>query len=156
MTPLPTIIQDSREQCPLRFANLPVEVAGLTTGDYSVKGLEHDFIVERKSIPDLIGSVTSGRDRFMRELQRIKAHGFRRLVVIGRPEDIANQCRGANPRSILASVAAIDARFCPVVWIPHAEAAALQVERWAFWTWRESLKIAGVKLETPGWAVAAP
>ena len=153
---LPTLIVDSREQLPFRFMHLPTAVAGLVTGDYSIKGMEDVFAVERKSIPDLIASVTRERDRFMRELQRIKAHDFRRLLVVGRVEDIATDCRGANPRAIMASLHAIESRGIPVVFIADPAEAALVVERWGWWTWRQSLKAAGIKLETPRWAVAMP
>ena len=153
---LPTLITDSREQRPLQFRNLPNIRAGLTTGDYTVAGLEDSFAVERKSIRDLISSVTGQRDRFMRELQRIKAHDFRRLLVVGRVEDIATDCRGANPRAIMASLHAIESRGIPVVFIADPAEAALVVERWGWWTWRQSLKAAGIKLETPRWAVAMP
>jgi len=79
---LPTIIVDSREQTPLVFAHLPFIVSGLPTGDYSVKGLEDDFTVERKTLSDLYGSLTSGRERFMRELQRMRAKSSLRLQTI--------------------------------------------------------------------------
>ena len=142
---LPTIIQDTREQTPLKFIHLPVIVAGLTTGDYSVKGLEDDFAVERKSLSDLYGSLTTGRDRFMRELQRMLAHPFRRLLIIGSEREIeqgTSRFRTANPKSILHSLAAIEARGIPVVFAPSSAIAANLVERWAFWRTREILKTA--------------
>ena len=82
MNPEITIITDSREQTPLIFTNFPTVTAGLPTGDYSIAGLEDDFCIERKSLSDLYGSLTSGRDRFMRELQRMRAYQFRRLLII--------------------------------------------------------------------------
>ena len=45
------------------------------------------------------------------------------------------------------------ARLLVVVWQPSPTAAALWMERAAWWFWREALKPAGVKPETPGWAV---
>jgi ERCC4-type nuclease len=142
---LPTIITDSREQSPLVFQNLPSIVAGLTTGDYSVLGLEDDFCVERKTLPDLYGSLTSGRDRFMRELQRMNAYPFRRLLIIGSEREIemgSSRARGVNPKAILHSLHAIEARRVPVVYAPSSTAAANLVERWAFWRAREVLKTA--------------
>lgn len=61
------IIVDTREQCPLDFRRWPdvaVEVAGLPSGDYALKGLETLAACERKSIDDLVGSLSAGRDRF--------------------------------------------------------------------------------------------
>lgn len=153
---LPSIIVDTREQAPLRFANLPTVAAGLVSGDYSVKGLEDRFAIERKSPADLVGSVTRDRDRFARELHRLRGFDFARLLVVGTPADVVTVCRGTVPRSVFASLAAIEARGITVVWQPTPTTAALWVERAAWWFWRESLKPAGVKPETPGWAVAAP
>ena len=52
---MPVLLVDTREQRPLRFSHLPAESATLYTGDYSVKGLEEYFAVERKSLADLAG-----------------------------------------------------------------------------------------------------
>jgi ERCC4-type nuclease len=139
---LPTIVIDSREQDPLSF-NFPTITTGLPTGDYSVAGLEDDFAVERKSIPDLVGSLTSGRDRFMRELQRLLAYPFRRLLVIGSEEEIAGgkwKHSKANPTAILHSLHAIEARGVPVVYAANSRHASSFVERWAFWRTRQVLK----------------
>jgi ERCC4-type nuclease len=62
-------IQDTREQTPLDLSPLQVDVAGLSTGDYSVKGLEHLVSVERKSLGDFLGVCGGERERFERELQ---------------------------------------------------------------------------------------
>jgi ERCC4-type nuclease len=139
---LPTIVIDSREQDPLSFS-FPTITTGLPTGDYSVAGLEDDFAVERKSIPDLVGSLTSGRERFMRELQRLLAYPFRRLLVIGSEEEIAGakwKHSKANPTAILHSLHAIEARGVPVVYAANSRLASSLVERWAFWRTRQILK----------------
>ena len=141
---LPTIIQDTREQEPLFFETLPVIEGTLSTGDYSVVGLENDFAVERKSLPDLFGSLTSGRDRFMREIQRLNGFTFRRLLIIGSEHEIEQgQHRSrVSPKSVLHSLAAIEARGVPVVFSASPARAAAQIEKWAFWRAREVLKIA--------------
>lgn len=59
----PVIITDKREQKPLFFQHLASEPGTLHSGDYSIRGLENDFAVERKSIADLCQSVTRGRER---------------------------------------------------------------------------------------------
>jgi ERCC4-type nuclease len=140
----PTIIVDSREQTPLVFS-FPSITAGLVTGDYSVKGLEDDFAVERKTLPDLFGSLTSGRKRFMRELQRMRAHPFRRLLIVGSENEIqrgSSRYHGINPESIMHSLHAVEARGVPVVFCSSPQAAALKIESWAFWRCREAFKMA--------------
>jgi ERCC4-type nuclease len=74
-------IIDSREQTPLVLDPLQTVTSTLLTGDYSIKGLEHIVVVERKSLADLVGCVGSDRDRFEREVQRLLAYPIRVLVV---------------------------------------------------------------------------
>ena len=138
----PTIVIDSREQTPLPIS-FPTVTSGLSTGDYSAQGLEDDFTIERKSLSDLYGSLTSGRERFTRELQRMRAFGFSRLLIIGSVHEIeqgAARHRGMNPKSVIHSLHAIEARGVPVAFAPSPEAAAALVERWAFWRCREVIK----------------
>lgn len=104
-----TLIQDSREQFPWSFRNikahkqpdqsspknagkvnrviLPVEVAALQSGDYSIKGYENLIAIERKSVQDAWGTFGGGRDRFERELQRltemVRSGGFAAVIVEG-------------------------------------------------------------------------
>jgi ERCC4-type nuclease len=148
-TPQPTILVDTREQTPLPFAHFPTERATLATGDYSVKGFENDFCVERKSIADLIRSATFERERFERELVRMRGYSFRRLLIVGTLADIeAHRYRSqANPKAIIASLTAFEVRYSlPVCFRETPEAAAVQVERWAFYFLRERLTAASETL----------
>jgi len=83
------IIQDSREQSPFPFdgpwyEGVIVKVAGLKTADYSIEGLEDVVGVERKSMPDLLGSISTGRERFEKEMVRaLELDAF--MVVIEEP-----------------------------------------------------------------------
>jgi len=141
-TPQPIVLIDSREQAPLLFANLTTERATLPTGDYSVKGFESDFCIERKSVADLVQSATFERERFERELVRMRGYSFRRLLIVGTLADIeAHRYRSqTNPKSVIASVTAFEIRYqLPVCYCPTPEAAAVQVERWAFYFLRERL-----------------
>jgi ERCC4-type nuclease len=51
----PVLVIDSREQAPLAFERLESVRGTLRTGDYSVRGLEDLFSVERKTVADLVG-----------------------------------------------------------------------------------------------------
>ena len=108
-----------------------------------MQGLEDDFTIERKSLSDLYGSLTSGRERFSRELQRMKAFNFARLLVIGSVHEIeagSSRAKGMNPLAVLNSLHAIEARGVPVVFASSPEAAADLVQCWSFWRAREHLK----------------
>jgi ERCC4-type nuclease len=76
-----TAIIDTREQRPLDLAPLATITGTLTTGDYSVVGLENIIAVERKGLGDLLGCIGVERERFDREVQRLLAYPVRALVV---------------------------------------------------------------------------
>lgn len=140
MTSTPTIICDTREQLPLPLSG-PFIRANLYSGDYSAVGLERVFSVERKSLDDLAGSVGVGRERFEHELQRMAGIRWRRLLVIGTEEDLANGGYRSkiHPRAVLASLRCFEVRFeIPVVFCPTPEAGAQRVESWAKWIARET------------------
>lgn len=158
-TPTPTIIVDTREQTPLPFADLPTERRTLPTGDYSVLGFERDFSVERKSVEDLVQSLTHGRDRFSRELQRMRAFDFRRLLIVGTPADLEeHRYRSkASPKAVIASLTAFEVRYSlPVCFRETPEAAAVQVERWATYFLRERLIAASETLRRYGEQAPTP
>jgi len=137
----PVIVVDTREQCPLPFARLAVERGTLVSGDYSFRGGEELFAVERKSIPDLVGCcVGENRERFFRELHRLRGFRFKRLLVVGTREAIESGEYHSNvaPKAVLATLAAVEARFdVPVVFATSPEEAGRRIEAWAFWYARE-------------------
>jgi len=122
----PTIIIDSREQCPWEFHNLRSERAALSTGDYSIVGLTHLIAVERKSLDDLLACVGIHRDRFRRELARLRGFRFRTLIVEASHADLeAGQWRSQiKPASVLGSLAAWTARYSLPVWLAGDHQAA--------------------------------
>lgn len=72
---------DTREQAPLDLSPLRVERATLTTGDYSLRGLESIVAIERKSLPDFLACCGRERERFQREVDRLLAFPCRALVI---------------------------------------------------------------------------
>lgn len=60
----------------------------LDTGDYSVEGYEDTIMIERKSIPDLWGSLGQWRTRFMKEMDRSLEFPIRYLIIEGSLKDI--------------------------------------------------------------------
>ena len=152
--PLPRLLVDTREQSPLVFNHLQSEPASLQSGDYSVRGLEDVFAVERKSMSDLVGSLKSGRDRFMRELHRLRGFAFARLLVVGTAQELAGLvARGrVNLDMVEHSLLSIEQRYgVPVVRVDTPEAAALRVETWAFTAWRDAAAKLGTRLPFPEW-----
>jgi ERCC4-type nuclease len=145
----PTILIDTREQTPLKFDLFPSEGATLPTGDYSVKGLEDTVMIERKSVSDLIGSLTSGRERFQREVQRMLAYRSRTLLIVGNgsaPMDIIKTHAYRSrvlPQAVLASLASIEAKGISIVTMGTPEAASQWIETLAFYAYRTQQAQAG-------------
>ena len=80
----------------------------LPTGDYTLRGLEDQLCVERKSLSDLIGCMTSGRERFEREMQRMLAFPQRGGVIESSFSEMArgeyrSQLPGTTALNTLAS-----------------------------------------------------
>lgn len=148
----PVVVVDTREQTPLVFDRLESTVATLTTGDYSFLGGEQHFAIERKSVPDFVACcMGQNRDRFFRELHRMRGFAFRRLLIIGTRQEIeTGQYRSAiKPQSVLATLSTIEARFdVPVVFVSTPAQAAWQVEEWIWWYAREIILSANLLLPT--------
>jgi DNA excision repair protein ERCC-4 len=75
-------IVDTREppDCAWRLG-LPTVRAKLDSGDYSFRGAEHTVAIERKTLSDWIGSLTFGRARFEREMDRLASYARAVIVV---------------------------------------------------------------------------
>lgn len=63
------ILVDSREAKPIKFPSHEVVVYALPYGDYHSDSSKHIFF-ERKSLPDAVATLTSGSDRFKKEINR--------------------------------------------------------------------------------------
>lgn len=137
----PIILVDSREQDPLIFEHLASQTCTLQSGDYSLFGASELFSVERKTVADFVGCcVGDNRDRFARELHRLRGFRFKRLLIVGTEAEIkaGNYRSNIKPQSVLGTLSAFEIRYdVPVTWCATAEIAAAQIERWAWYFARE-------------------
>ena len=69
--------------------------------------------IERKSLSDLLGSITGGRDRFERELVRMRGYACKCVIVEGSWEDIANGVYRSkvHPNAAMGSIMAFRQRY---------------------------------------------
>ena len=132
-----TLIADSREQSPYEF-KIPCETGTLTTGDYSIKGCEHLVAIERKSLEDLMGTLTKGRERFEKELARGRGLDYFALVVESSLTLIAMGAYRSNmtPKAAIQSLLAFSVRYnLPVFFVDSREFGARVTEslllKWA-------------------------
>lgn len=138
-----TVLVDTREQTPWLFSPgvTPLR-ATLPSGDYSLPGLESRVALERKSLADLVGSLTSGRDRFMREMERLARFDFAAIVVEGDLENVLRKeyRSEASPSSIMGSCAMIHARYgVPTIWCSTRACAILYAEKLLTQAWNDHL-----------------
>lgn len=110
------ILVDSREKAPYRFENYPGVTTGTTSlqsADYTLAGL-HDLVgVERKSLDDMAQTLTAGRERFVRELERARGFELFAIVVEGTLQDaLAGKYRSKlAPQSFVQSLFAYQVRY---------------------------------------------
>lgn len=142
------MIVDTREQRPLDFSKYPCEITpgGLYVGDYALAGLERNAAIERKSLPDLVASLSAERDRFERELQRGAGLECFAVVIEASMQDVRDHAYRSQmkPHAVLQSVLAFQVRYrCPFVWCGSPEGAAYVV----YWTLQKYLREAENKLK---------
>ena len=95
------ILIDSREQTPWHWdeSDATTEIAGLSCGDYALaqdteipkkRGALRPvrFAIERKSLEDFLGTISTGWDRFQRELTRMENFPSRVIIVEGNFADV--------------------------------------------------------------------
>lgn len=109
------IVIDSREQAPFPFTGYEAEVSTgtLTAGDYSLDGLTSLVAVERKSLPDLVACLGRERDRFERELERLRGFEAAALAVESPLSDLVtgNYRSALDPTAAYESVVAFMCRY---------------------------------------------
>jgi len=126
------IIVDTREQAPYTFAGIASDAAEgggpydvqttrgtLGSGDYSIAGLEEIVAVERKSKEDLYGTIGQGRDRFVRELERLSEFRFAAVVIEASWDEIVLDPPAhsrLHPKTVHRSIIAWQQRFPRVHW----------------------------------------
>lgn len=81
---------------------------GIDSVDYSIKGLERIIALERKNLPDLIGCVGRERERFERELLRLRSYPVSAVIIEASWQELeAGDWRGKiTPNHVLGSLTA--------------------------------------------------
>lgn len=115
--PLLTFVVDSREQTPYQFTRPKRREfedggtirMGLGEGDYSVM-LDGELLsvrIERKTMVDFFAVVGRGRERFERELERLKPYSSWLII-----EAVADEIRRGCQRSLVSGEAAFASAIC--------------------------------------------
>lgn len=114
----PRLIIDTREQRPYEFQRFTdrfesIERAALVAGDYSLEGMTKNIAIERKSLQDLVSTLTAGRDRFKRELARLQVFDYKCIVIEATLKEVSMpySFSKASPNSILGSIDALEMTY---------------------------------------------
>ena len=80
---------DTREQTPWAFdpQYATCRIGTLKTADYALTG-DTGFGIERKTLDDFLGTVSSGWGRFQREIERMETWPAKVIIVEGDFEDV--------------------------------------------------------------------
>ena len=127
-----TIAYDTREQLPFSFADIRIDRKKafvmtqrrtLPTGDYSIIGYEENVCVERKSLADLYQTLGKGRERFLRELERMQTMDYSAVVIEASWQQISSPADDdpfwhskMHPNSIIGTIVAYASQFPKTRW----------------------------------------
>jgi len=116
------ILFDTREKLPWTFegCTCTVERRKLTTGDYALADYESCIVIERKSAADLIRSVTHGRKRFLRMMERLAEVAWSAVVVEMEWSLLLPYCErttNVSPASLDGTMTALMLRYPKTHWV---------------------------------------
>jgi ERCC4-type nuclease len=123
------IVVDTREPWPHPWTrwlpdHVQLERGTLDTGDFALAGLPDGAVVERKTVSDFLGCMTSNRERFERELARSRYCGRFIIIVEGGLLDCLRERGGLSEASLLGTVAAFSRRYAPIIFAGSERYAA--------------------------------
>ena len=147
--PKPIVLVDTREQWPFEFTNVPnwiehTKNKKLAVGDYSIEGMEDQIALERKTLTDLITTLTQHRKRFLKLCEKLAKYRWRALLIEATYEDIKSPYYDLNtqahPNAISGSLDALEARFgIPVIYtscyrlLSEEKAASWLSKHFTYW-----------------------
>jgi len=138
---------DTREQLPFHFRDMRIDrrrafvltqKTTLSTGDYSIIGFENKICVERKSLEDLYNTLGNGRERFIRELERMQSFEAAMVVIEASWDEIMKPTSTRPlwhsqmyPSSVIGSMVAFAERYS-VHWKPAGNRKKAEQETFNF------------------------
>ena len=146
-----TVIVDSREQVNFHLISwfdgkgIQHVTRALETGDYSAmldgETFEDEVAIERKAnLDEIAGNLTTGRERFEREMIRAKANGIKVFLIIENASwhDILlhNYHSQLKPQSLIASLLSWQVKYnITIMFCRQDETAQLLYATLYYWAW---------------------
>ena len=142
---------DTREQEPLFAGQLPKGLVlvrdGLRNGDYSIRGFEDKFFIERKKLSDLIPYLARDHAKTREKLERCKEYEFMALVIeeeerkLLAPDPTEHAWTNIKPENIRQALAALEIRYNMHIYYTKKRS---DMERWVL---DRAIKFYNVKKE---------
>lgn len=157
------LIQDTAEQKPLfpkgeepkglKVINKSLmttdEFGHFTSGDYSIKGFEHVFAIERKQVSDFLTYIGKGRDSTVHKMERFKdmvltRGGWAGLVIECNEKDLflGSSFSRMTHEHIRAALVSFDVRSHVHIYYSNSR---LDIARWVL---DRSVKFYNIKIES--------
>jgi ERCC4-type nuclease len=147
---------DTREKRPFDFADHPNWVGAtirqkLDVGDYSVQGMEHLLVLERKTLTDLITTLMQHRFNFFNSCARLAQFRWRAILIEASYEEVKSTYdeegffTQAHPNAVSGSLDAVEAKFnIPVIYtssyrsLAEEKAASWLSKHFTYWYLEEN------------------
>jgi ERCC4-type nuclease len=127
------IVIDTNEQKPYKFGKIPIVNKTLNAGDYSIEGMEHLIIIERKTQSDFYGSIGNERERFNRMWNRLSYHFFLGLIIECDELDLMNPevtYSEIDKNTVYATINSYEVKRGIHVYYGSRKACALKIANW--------------------------
>jgi DNA excision repair protein ERCC-4 len=147
-----TAIVDTREQAAWDLAPMKIVSRGLDVGDYSILGLESVIAIERKSLPDFVMCCGGERERFQRELDRLRGWPVHAVIIEASWGEIQiGQWRSKlTSKQVMSSFVSWIAQGHTLILAGNAENAALMCRGILFYAARYRFKEAEALIKGAG------
>lgn len=145
-----TAIVDTREQMAWNLEPMKIVAKGLDVGDYSILGLESVIAIERKSLADFVMCCGSERERFQRELDRLRGWPVHHVIIEASWGELQmGQWRSKlTSKQVMASCASWMAQGHSLILAGNAENAAMLCRGILFYHARYRLREAEALLKS--------
>ena len=125
------LVIDTREQKPLctRIKGLNSLVETVRDGDYTIKGFEDKFAIERKQTSDFYGYIGKERVKTVKKLKRLAQFDFAALVIEASMDDLLspNLYSSISPEVARGFLTSVNVRYGIHVYLDRSRK---QIERW--------------------------
>jgi ERCC4-type nuclease len=122
------VVVDTREQQPIFGSRPPkgltITVSKLDYGDYSLRGFENQFCIERKKISDLLSYCTVEREKKTKpKMEQFKRMDWVGLIIEARESEVYSPYEHSNisPEAVRQAIVSFEVRYGVHVYIGNRE-----------------------------------